>query len=581
MKPKAQNGKSNKGGASNKKRGNNKKRFTNRERAVESVDMKKDLSPAELREIEDNYHKGTPNDWRWYAQTPQLVKDNASFPFGDPLGLPIQWNSPVAQLKNIAVPGVMVYTFVPCIGYADSENSPINVASRRLYSFVVHANSRNPSYDAADLMLYYVCVDSALMFLETLKRLYGVMLDYTIYNRYYPKALVSAMGFSFGNIEEHLNDLRGYINQYAVKLNQLWIPNSLSYSARHAWMVSGLYVDSTAEKAQTVMYAAQAYYQFTLDSEGKGSAKLQNFYGNKGYEDIVAFGNGLLNAMIPNQDFGIMSGDILKAFGAASIVSITGIGESYQVLPVYNKEVLMQMENATIFDNGLVLGSENGVYADITQNANVGAGYLISKPRVPVGVKSPFIIQENNRLNAVLGASAPYFSDQLINMHGQEYTTPEMVMVATRLTNILSQDYVAPWTTQSYTNPTSYTYSFSAYVPTAGSELITGAFIYVYSNAGVLERIRVAKVPMGVLAGTSDQQASGINSVLSSVAAASQFDWHFGLYPKLTLGTEEGTVSSTTDLPIQDLDLYTTLSVANLKQMAQTALLSEFSVPQI
>lgn len=187
--------------------------FTKRQREVESEDMKK--VPNNVRRDASNMHACKPNDWRWYAQNEQLMRDYASYSFNNPVGEIMLTGNP--RIDSASVPGVMALRFYPCIGFANDETSPINVAMRRLYSFVRHANSGASNYDAPDLMMYCVAVDSAYMFLAHMKRVYGVMLNYTPFNRYYPKALVAAMQFNFDNIEKNLNDFRGYINQYAIK----------------------------------------------------------------------------------------------------------------------------------------------------------------------------------------------------------------------------------------------------------------------------------------------------------------------------------------------------------------------------
>lgn len=93
----------------------------------ESKDMRDDFRKREEeKERIDSVAKAKDNDWRWYAGSPQLVKDVASYPFGVPLGSAIYQGS--GEQPKYAVPGILSYQFSPAIGNAVSENSPVNVA---------------------------------------------------------------------------------------------------------------------------------------------------------------------------------------------------------------------------------------------------------------------------------------------------------------------------------------------------------------------------------------------------------------------------------------------------------------------
>lgn len=539
-----------------------KPQFTPRQREVESEDMKS--RPNRVRPDRRGTYDATtsmPNDWRWYAQNEQLVRDYASYPFGTPLGNPKQFGASGNYGLNYgSYPGVMAIDFYPAIGYADNENSPINVAMRRVYSYVRHANSGASNYDAPDLMLYLICVDSAIMFHSWIKRLYGVMQDYTPWNRYYPKYLVQMMGFDFDDIEANLNDLRGYINQYAVKLSQLWVPNSMSYMARHSWMCEGLYTDSTSPKAQTYFYNPAGFYKFTLDTDGVGSAAMTAKPANLTLSSLITFGNSLLNPMISNEDFGIMSGDILKAFGEGGIIRIEGITEGYQILPVYSQEVLSQIENSTQVD-------ANYRSFNVTQTTSVGTGFLVSTPVsqkiLYSGVGTAPAATDDGFIAAIEGP-------KLLNFHHQGIT-PEEVMVATRLSQILENvKYVSSGSAVSLT----------ADVTTAGSEVIVRyrmGFLQ-YTDSGVI--LQSPDVDSFDTVRTSADWSS-IQDSFTRLAMMENFDWHPWLSLAYVEVTSNSVIAHGPQIQMVDADFYTFLDRNNLKNMTMTALLSEFSIPQI
>lgn len=558
-----------KGGRGPKQSGRGMNRFSERQRMVESEDMRSDPVDVESRGSKYNAHSTRPNDPRWYAQNAQLMQDYASFPFADPVGTSYPSTIPGGMGQN-SVPGLFTLNFLPSVGWADSEVSPVNVAMRRLYSFVRHANSGASNYDAPDLMLYVIAVDSAHMYLAWMKRLYGVMLDYTPYNRYYPRALIHANNVSFDDLEKHLNDFRGYINQFAVKLSQLWIPNSMSYMARHQWMCEGIYVDSDSAKAQTYMYVPTGYYKFTL-TDGVGSLIIASpsksgSGGRSTFSDIINFGDSLLNPMISNEDFGIMGGDILKAFGESGILKPEMISEGYQILPVYSQEVLSQIENS------VALGGIQGL--NITQTTAVGTGYLVS---TPTAVQTTSVADGISLPQAYATQIAQYYSaPRMLNMHHGP-VAPSEVMVATRLMAIPNA------TAQIVEGPA---LQVSSQLKTCGSEIVTSFNMFFYftdvSTGAVTLSQSVFNTHLYIDL-YSEGNKRGIHAPISELLPMlSQFDWH-PLMDVLLLDCSDGKTFSLT-LPRQmigDVDYYTFIDSRNLSNMNLTALLSELTIPQI
>lgn len=170
---------------------NRSNRAKNYRRAKEIVDTGDKIERDDYKYEKDS-HKARPNDWRWYANNQQLLKDFANFPYGAPVGRTVPGYYPTAN-SGSAVPGLCTIELVPSIGVSKNENSAINVSARNIYSYVRHRNSGSTNYEAPDLMIYLMAMDSIYSFLSWMKRLYGLMMDYTPYNRYYPKLLAELL----------------------------------------------------------------------------------------------------------------------------------------------------------------------------------------------------------------------------------------------------------------------------------------------------------------------------------------------------------------------------------------------------
>lgn len=541
----------------------------------------------ELRSDERKFDaRSRDNDPSWYAQSPQIIRDFASLPFGNPLGSKLPQN--VAALGSGSIAGIMTLYYTPTIGVTTNENSAINVAMRNIYSYVRHANSGHSNYDGPDLMLYLLAMDSVYMFHAWCKRLYGQLMLATTYNRYYPKALIESERVDYDDLQSNIADFRGFINLFAVKMGSMAVPNSMSYMARHTWMTEGLYVDDpSTPKAQTYKYVPGAFLQFTLDEQGAGSLKQTGMVYNavgglidlRGFSDIVNLGNSLLNPILANEDMNIMSGDILKAFGDAGIVKSSGITEDYMVLPSYSQEVLSQMENATIYHGMLGI--------NVTQTTAVGTGYLVSTPIAPISnldVLGPKGYQGSGDVSAAVTSKMVqvYQGARILNMHMQD-VTPEQVMVATRLTNTIVKN---PSLTGAYVNEYVLT---RAEIASCGSEICNGAamwnFIYGANGTVSLNDTPIATTAMYTIPVnlTGDNAAMYTNwNMITPIAQLTQFDWHPLVYPMFVVVSQqcEPTMVLNVENLIGDIANYTEITEDNIANMNDIALLSEFSVPQ-
>lgn len=550
-----------------KQRGRN---YKDRDRLTDTGGLSKAdrRDDADSRDRRDCY-KSSHNDPAWYAQSPQLLADYASFPYGVPAG--IQLPASLGYAGKSSVPGVMALEFVPTIGIAEDANAPINVAARNIYSYVRHANSGHANYEAPDLMMYLVAMDSVYMFHSFMKRALGLVLDYSPTNRFYPAMILRAMHLDPDDIQTHSADFRGFINSYAVKMGSMCVPNSMSYMARHTWMCEGLYVDDPATaKAQTYMYTPRQFYQYQdVTTSGTPTprlmyANLLNYATNQTTKlltvaDLATLGNALLDPILSSEDFNIMSGDILKAFGSDGVVKITGVLDGYMVLPVYNQEVLSQIENATIVNGNIT--------SIVQQAAGIDQGYLFTQYNTNIEA----LMYDSDTTQSIGQDTINLMSvSRLVNMHHSP-VSPADTMVATRLTVTMLPS------SNTITNG-----SIPASISNCGSEIICYAMMYTYrydsstlnpymygSNFGF---VNLYAPPTSI---TTAAVGITVNYLLSNVSI---FDWH--PITNCVFLDSKG-AEWVPQLPNLDLANYTVISSDNIKNLHMTAMLSEFSVPQM
>lgn len=488
---------------------------------------------------EGKFSKSGYNDASWYAANPQLLQDAASLSFANATGVQLdvgdQYLGNPSNCPGRAVaPGVMAIDVALAPGLSKDNSSAVNVASRQIYSYVVHANSRNTSYNAPDQMLYLLAMDEIYAFYNNMRRAYGVMMSYNIRNRYKPQALVTAMGFDFNDLQSNLADFRYFINQTAAKINTLCVPSTMTYMIRHSWMFSNVYMDSDNPKAQMYVFRQDGYRfydEFSLPSK-LAYTRITN---PMKFSDVVFIMNKMLSRIIESEDMNIMSGDILKAYGENNLFRVVGIEANHQLEPVYNPEVLTQIQNATILPQ---LNAEQ-----------LNISYVVDTNTITF----------NPEFNS---PAVGWSLNKILNLH-VEAPTPADVMVATRLMIACKQE--APGSE----DPRSYNFT----VHGMGSEIAMNARMYFFDSTNTLTYHDLNSVLMY-------QPEDEVPTTLSMLTVLTKFNYHPCIWLTFNNGTIGNTNYDNKDLAgfMFDLDNYTVIDYITLSKMHDTAILSEFGI---
>nr|UDL14503.1 MAG: putative capsid protein [Picobirnavirus sp.] len=525
-----------------------------------STKVERELENVEgaTREAEDKLVGGrsclrhsAENDPSWYAQDPQLLKDAFNLSMADRLGSALTMEVPDPTVSAFPyttttkwfVPGIMNIELVPVPGISTDGSSAVNVAAKKLFTFIRHANSGSANYQAADLMMYMLAMDNCYTLWNWLVRLYGVARVFSTRNAYLPEGLLQTMMVDSRNISTNLCQLRTLINQFGSKLTTMKVPNHLSYFKRHAWLYSNVFADSDTAKAQLYLYNPTMLFRWQetvtsgelpyLEPVQIADPDMSTVWTIDGISSLI---DSFINPIFYDEDFNIMSGDILKAYGEGGCFTVPSIQEDYAVLPVYNPEVGMQIENAKFADN--------------------------SKP---TDLTSWKITQSNNEaiiFNPILtGTYADLSNDFLYNFHSNEVTA-DMVAVATRLNLIPNQTDVT------VVSGTQVKYSLAS----SGSEIVFGVSMWsrrIQDNTPTWWRLTVGSHPYFTSIGSAIQYAKGYLSV-------TQFDWA----PILVVyGANSSTEAPQLLGVVGDLDNYAQISADTLVRMNDVALLSMFGIP--
>lgn len=585
------------GGSSNAGRGNRKARNRGgRSAKGKSADVDGSDRPS------GRSSNSRDNDPSWYAANEWLLRDSASLPFSTRAGTPLTFpemrrtTSPTEAILEYKVtfPGVIG---MPCSSYPGAPRTaddPVNTAARNVYSWVRHANSGHANYDAPNLMLYLLAMDSLYSVYSHCARMYGLLRTYAVRNAYLPRALFAACGWDYDDFMYNQVQFRYWMNTLAQKIGSMCVPANMTFFKRHMWMYQNVFADGASDKAGLYMY--YPYDLLVYSPVGAEYDDLQPaFAESQGTPGLVAhaIGAGNQNSDIPDtngltfatvskivdqaiesimssEDLGIMSGDILKAFGENGVWKLVPIHEDFTVVPVFSEEVLDQIHNSRAFGfPSKTTGTQQfSVYTD---------GYRVSavKELVVPNEKKSFLVVPDQYACGGMGIISS--GDQILNMHKDD-VGPGDVMVATRfmlVTEPITFTSVVPGTGTATTTLSSGSWRAVG----VGSDVVRGYNVItnrwlasgVYSPSATMRYNRV---------NLDDKTVSmaQLNDMLRLIMEFQVFERH-----PMLLVTQYQNSSDSPDTVIRallmDIENYTSVSADTLKRMHETALLSEFSVP--
>lgn len=406
---------------------------------------------SEKERCDEDTIESRTNDAAWYAQTPELMQLAANIPFSQATGTAFnldlyndETGSQAVLSNDFVIPGIMTMQLIPCPTGVTSPSSPLNIAATSIYSFVRHANSGTANYKAPDLMLYCVAMGQVYSYLNFLQRVYGCLDLYANMNRYLPRALVQAQGVDYNSLLLNKPNFKYGIDTLIHKAASLAVPAAFTYFHRLAFLFSGIYAEGESIKDQLYMYVPRGFMQFSdTASETGGSLQYIGFQSGtpKTYQQLIDYGNQLLDPIISSGTSNIMSGDILKAFGSNGILKLQTMPEVYIIQPTTDLTVLEQFQNAT-FINAVpstlsITQSMKGLQSSLVSNVT------FAKDPLTVG-----ILNGAKVLTTIL--TTPTAADVMertrLMLHGNESTDGMTVSMATEIPTYLDMWRIDPGT---------------------------------------------------------------------------------------------------------------------------------------
>nr|QXV86455.1 capsid protein [Rat picobirnavirus] len=521
------------------------------------------------------------NDVAWYTKFKQLMEAAANISYYGNAGefLPFRQGAQT-------IPGIMTIDY--CQDLFGDGGEAINQTANSNYSFTVHGNSRNTKYNAPDQMLLKLAGKDVFAYLAIGLRVYGTMRNYEQLNYYTPKALVQAQGFNFSDLNQQLSDMLFDLNDMIAQTHQIWLPNDMPIVARQFWMNTNMYEDGESIKSQIYFYRPEYFLVYdeeasstggmlrpmTMDDILTGAEKTQYHitdlhvpFGPNAFLQWDCDNGGmtwdiykrgfkfLISSLLDSEDRGLIYGDILKAYGAESLYTITEIDANYKTVPVSkHAEVLSQFENLTI----------NPYYpTGIGQDPNTNTLFSWYQEFESDQDYSLFTQPQN-----FMGPTA------LINFHGAAFPSTEQIIVATRCTSLLAQraSNMRRWDGSQFSfpagsaNPT----TIPMYPTASGTEVANRATVYSFNKVASTASLSQKRVLEDTI--YTGGQIPG--DLLIKWAA---FDWSPAVYlPNASDDPESSVAAMSTDKNdiVMEVDNFTTVDAHVMRKIHKAALYS-------
>lgn len=310
---------------------------------------------------------GKMNDISWYNKNPLLTKfasvvnflkrvgsrlDLCQYTLSDQAtpGVDTVWN-------NDVVPGICTLFWIPTPGRVKDANSPINWCASKFFETLRLKNISISAYDPIDVMFYLLACDSIFSMYAFMVMIYSYIKNFLFRNKYYPRAVIESMNVDYQDIVDNLAEYAAYLSIVADRIKILRVPKAMSYIARHMHMSAQIYKDHDDDKAQLYNFVPGYLYKYDPTAPalipinvGFNSTKLK-------LADIKSIMDQLTQAVLPDEDLGIIAADIEKFFGG-EYWTVATVDWDTKLDPVYNKEMLWQIHNANFLPYTSVVNNE-------------------------------------------------------------------------------------------------------------------------------------------------------------------------------------------------------------------------------
>lgn len=494
------------------------------------------------------YYSYKEQDFQWYNKIPELIRAAGNVQWVTWLGDP-----DIDHLSDkVSIPGFMQFNVIPSYGLTYKQTDPLNLSAEKLWSYMFHTVSGNTFADAPDMEIFLLGMVEVYDYIVWLERLYGTVKLWSNESLYFPKNLISAQNVDYDDLASNMADFYGGINQLITQASALCVPKEFTLFQRRAFLFQDYYTEGLSGKSQIYYYAPKGFMTFDIPTTGGAGYLKYNDIKTlwptpAKYQELIAFGQNMLDFLLNNSEIRKLSSLVLRAWGSDGIIKLAMMPQDYKVNVKFTLEVLEQFKNAVVIPYNAI----DDTSLNLTQD--------------PTNV----MLQYKPKLIAQPAGTAAYY---LQYVQANAALSRDMVPMVTGLpdpgveTNIENSRLMITYKT----------FGSTKYI-VCSSEIVTDVAIGYFRMDGTTQKVTpntqtfntfMSKtVPNNV---TTGQATTNLLAAQFDAFLISCFKFHPAYGISILQQANAGAVSY--NLPALDFDNYTWLSPAQIEKMANACM---------
>lgn len=305
------------------------------------------------------------NDFTWYNKNPYLIEATARLPFpyrpgmSIPLGVTasIKGQEAVTKYTSREIPGIMVINYAMSVGFSRDVTSPASLVTKEMYARVRKAFSGSLSVDPPEFLMYIMGIDSIYNQISEMKRVARIINSFSPQNYLVPETLLKSLCPTAPIIEDLMAakvEIFGYINELVGMVNKFYVPGDMSIFNRHYWLGDNVYTDDASLNSQWYIFKNKYHYKLNISGTYTNLEATEFVYNStdsasycrQWYNHIKT----LIGQLANSEDAYTINGYFERAYEGVPSFKIEPFGLDEQFLPVYEPEVLAQIENSMAID---------------------------------------------------------------------------------------------------------------------------------------------------------------------------------------------------------------------------------------
>lgn len=304
------------------------------------------------------------NDISFYALSDQIARDTGSLPYNVLSGTEQKFTYSSFNPGN---PETRVATWrnqcVGCIKYIPAQftngdtSTGLSMAASQLYEYLRHANSGARNYEVADAIMLVLAMKDIYRAYFELRRLFGIAKFFAFENRALPRTVFRALGVNYTDFIGNMANYRAQINILRERINAIAIPKYFKCFERVAYVSSNWFSDSSSIRGQFYIFEGAVRYQWSGTTSEHGTElqaySMQADAGEWTVQNLIQQLQAAIAIIEGDTDANTIAGDIKKAFSDAEIYQVAEVEENYRLAPLFDEDILAQIENMRTLADGL------------------------------------------------------------------------------------------------------------------------------------------------------------------------------------------------------------------------------------